>query len=458
MRVPFPLLVIAATLLSGCAAASAPPPAGPPLRESGSREDAGTAPADDLVGRIATGVSYADLLRGVLDRNPAVAAARARWQAALEKHPQALTLPDPMLSFQYYTRVSMNPAAPQRVDAMLSQEIPFPAKIALQGDLALREAEMARLAYDMALRDAAAEARQALLELAYIDRAQEAVAATAEILARYATVAAGELAAGRTSLPEEIRARTLLAQSGYDRTLLEDLRRAEEQRIRGLLRLPPGAAVGPAAPVDFRPVAARLDDLYRLAEARSQELAMARVRLDMAGLEVAVARWEFAPDLQVGGLWMRNMEDAGGEFMGGRAFTFGLTVPIWVLAKSARVREAGALENAAGADREAVVEGIRTGAARLYFRAVNAGRLVLLYRDTLIPQAEKSLLLAETLFREGRGSLAGTLETALAWQNFQLAYRRALSDHGQAVAMLEMVIGASVTETPSPPSPEGGAR
>ncbi|MCK6482124.1 MAG: TolC family protein [Planctomycetaceae bacterium] len=399
-------------------------------------------------------MTLADLVEGVLDRNPSVEAARARWKAAIERHPQALTLPDPMVRFQYWTRSSMNPAAPQRLDTMVTQAIPFPASIALKGDLALREAEMERLRYDMALRDAIVEVREAFLELAYLDRAREVLEEQEGILARYATVAAGDLEIGRTNLPEEFRARSLLAQAGYDRTLVLDLRRVEEQRVRGLLRLPTACPLGPAEAPDRRIVAIPFEEVLALAESRSQDLAMAGVALQMAGIEKSMARWEYAPEFEVGGVWMKNMEDVSGEFMGGRAATLGFTVPIWVHAKSARVREAESLEVAAGAERTAAAERIRTAAARLYFRVVNGQRLATLYRDTLLPQAEKSLALAETLYREGGGSLAGALEAAVARENILLALHRAEADLGQAVARLEQVTGASLSASAAPAFPD----
>jgi len=407
-------------------------------------------------------VTLERVVAAVLDRNPSVAAARARWKAALEKHPQALTLPDPMVQFRKFTRDADFPDGRARVETMLTQAIPFPARIALEGDLAVKEAALARVHYDAALRDAVVEARDAFHELQYLDRAREVVAATREILARYATVAAGDLDTGRTKLPEEFRARALLAQAGYDLTLLEELRRAEEQRLRGLLALPPGTPLGPVEPVGLVPVATPLPEVLRLAEARSQELAAAGLELEKASVTGSLARWEYAPELLVGAEWMRNdMQDpARGTFRDGRTVLLGLSVPIWFPARTARVREADALRDAAAFDRAAEVERVRTAVARAYFRANNAERLALLYRDTLIPQAGKSLRLAEALYRDGKASLAGSIETALAWENFQLAYHRALADHGQAVAMLEQVVGAAVTPPalPAGDAPAGGSR
>ena len=439
-RASLPLLAAALLLsLQACASAPLPPPQGAPAA-------AGKAPdgREPLEASLALELPWERVLEGVLERSPAVAAARARWKAALERHPQEVSLPDPMVEFLYYTRHSSNPDAPRRLDTMVTQTIPFPATLSLRGDRALLEADLERLRYDAALRDAVVEAREAWLEIGYLDRARGVLEEQEGVYARFAEAAATDLAVGRAKLPEETRARALLSQAANDRLVVEDLRRVEEQRLRALLALDPSSPLGPPPAAGLLRLEATLADVLARAETRSQEIAMAGVSLEMAGIERSLARWEFAPELEVGGTWLRNMEDASGEFMGGRGVNLGLTVPLWIPAKTARIREAEAREAAAGADRAAAVEKVRAEATRLYFRQVNGARLVALYRDVLLPQAEGSLAFAESLYREGQGSLAGALEAAAARQNLLLAYHRAGADHGQAVARLEQVVGATL--------------
>ncbi len=440
-------LFLAAAVLAGCASAPALPPVGRPLPPAeADRREAGDPESDPLETRIGRSLAWPDLLRGVLDRSPGVAAARRRWEAALEKHPQAISLPDPMIRFRKFTSDVGEPGTRVRFETMVSQEFPFPTVLSLRGDAAVLDAAIARVRYDAALRDAVVEAREAFLEIQYLDRAREAVAASREILARYALEAAGDLATGRTVLPEEFRAQSLLAQSEYDLVVLGDLRLAAEQRIRGAVALPPGAPVGPVVPDPTPAVSATFEDVLRLAEVRSQEIAIAGLGLEKAGIEERMASWEYAPEFVLGAEFMRNdMQDrAMGTSRNARAVSLGLTIPLWVGGKRARVRETAAESGAMGAERAMAVEKVRAAAADLWFRVVNTERLVTLYDTLLLPQAEKSARLAEALYREGRASLAGKLETEIALQNFRMARARAEADHGQAVARLEQVVGAAL--------------
>jgi outer membrane protein TolC len=92
-------------------------------------------------------------------------------------------------------------------------------------------------------------------------------------------------------------------------------------------------------------------------------------------------------------------------------------------------------------DRRAASLQLRPQLARAWFHVGNARRLVELYRDLLIPRAEKAVRTAEDLQTAGKGSVAGTIETVAVLHNFRLAAARARADHGQAVATLEAILG-----------------
>ncbi len=76
----------------------------------------------------------------------------------------------------------------------------------------------------------------------------------------------------------------------------------------------------------------------------------------------------------------------------------------------------------------------------------NAQRLILLYRDDLLPQAIKSMEIAETWYREGQASFSDFVETQAVYYNFQLSLARASADYGKVLASLEQLVGQSITK------------
>jgi len=84
-----------------------------------------------------------ELIQEVLARNPELVAARKQWEAATNRIAQARSLDDPILSVQLWN-VPQPFKATQADNTIfgLSQNLPFPGKLALKGDVASRSAEM----------------------------------------------------------------------------------------------------------------------------------------------------------------------------------------------------------------------------------------------------------------------------------------------------------------------------
>src|SRR6266705_7086232 len=75
------------------------------------------------------------LVREAMENNPDIRAAQQRWEAAKAVIPQVKTLPDPILNLGYDT------VEDRVVTYGFSQEIPFPGKLRLRGEVATSEAE-----------------------------------------------------------------------------------------------------------------------------------------------------------------------------------------------------------------------------------------------------------------------------------------------------------------------------
>lgn len=443
-------------LVAGCA--SGPEPARPPSPNEPVTPAAEDAPhADTGLPDLSGPVRLEDLLPLLLRRNPGVRAARARLEAAAERHPQAISLPDPMVEATWYAKNAMDPSGSfPRWNLMVTQEFPFPTVLLLRGDVATKEAEAEALRYEAAVRDAVAELKDVESERAYLAAAAGVQTALRDVYRRYAELARGGAAQGRTRLPESFRAEALLAQAGYEMTLVDEVRAVEDQRLRALLALPPSLPVG--APADAPPPAgldANADDLARRALAYNQELREAGVDVETAQLRSRLARWDYAPTFSLGAGVMKNDEfdSSTGMKEDSTVVSFGLSIPIWFQAKAAAVREADANLRAARAAESGERERVVADVARLAFRLRNAGRLASLYGRELVPQAEKALVRSQSMVQEGSESLSSSIELAATWQQLRIAELRAQADQAQAVAALERLLGTSLVAAPAAEAP-----
>ena len=398
-------------------------------------------------------VRLSDLLPLLLERNPEILEARARLEAAAQRYPQAISLADPMVEATYYTRNAMDPSGSfPRYNLMVRQEFPLPIVLSLRGSAATKEAEAEALRYEAAVRDAVAMLKDIEAERAYLDGAEGVQSATRDIYRRYAELARADTELGRTRLPEAFRAEALLAQAGYELTVIGEIRDVEDRRLRALLALPPGTPIGrPADAAAVPRLEVDLDALSRRALAYNQELREAGIEVEVAALGVRTARWQFAPRFSIGAGRMVNdkFDAASGRTTDSTVVSFGLSLPIWYSARSAGVREAEARERAVRASQAGQRERILADVARTGFRLRNASRLAELYGSELVPQAEKALVRSQSMMQEGKESLASSLELAATWQQLRIAGLRSAADAVQAAAALERLLGASLESAPA---------
>ncbi|MBI4860520.1 MAG: TolC family protein [Candidatus Riflebacteria bacterium] len=402
-------------------------------------------------------VKLDEVVRLVALRNPTVLAGAARWSGSREKRAQVTSLPDPRIEWMSFTRQMM--PENERWGLSLSQSFPVPAKLSLAGRVADRESRQARLRYEMALRNALSEAKEAFFELYYIDRARRVTGEVLALYERYASLAVGGDEAGQPRLPETFRAESQKAQLAHDLILLTEMRRAEVERLRGLLGAPEGTPIGATSDVveptgDLPP----LEHLQSLSLKYNQELASSGVEVDKARDQVRLARLAPLPELMIG---TRYMGTGGKGFPEGDptsdpvVVTAEITLPIWYGKYRAMAREARQNETAARFDQEAQKLQVRTDLARAYFTLSNASRLVRLYGRTLLPQARQALGSAESLYRNGATSMFALIEVASTVHNFELARLRALADLYQNVARIERIVGTAIELAPAQPDAPG---
>jgi len=442
------------TVLSGCATAPNDVPGpGPQWLVEPSAENAFRAPGPvDLSGP----QGLADVLRLAAERNPRLAAARERWLAASERPAQERALPDPLFAYLPMVEDIQTRAGPLESQYQITQRIPYPGRLAAAAALAGEEAQVREFEYRAAIRDVVADVKASYAELLYLRKAERIVeqnrALAQQLAEKGAALYAGTREEGRAdavTLFDTLKAQSQVAQLAYDAITLEELRQTEEANLNQLLSRAPEAPLGPPEDLVFRPLRVRRDEIYRLALDHRQELEGAMHRVAAAEQAARLARLSRVPDFQIGATYSEIGTPPAPVAGGGQdaiGLMFGLTLPIWETRNRARIAEAEYRRDAALHDRQAMVDDLMARISKVYFRLQNAERLVRLYGESLLPQAEEAMEVAEQWRDVGRDTFGRLLEAQSVWLNFQLAYHRALADHEQMVARLEQLVGTSLAQ------------
>lgn len=376
--------------------------------------------------------------------SPIIKAARADWRAAVERYRVDTALDDPelMLEGMYMEDDYRDPVNPNDWQVTITQPLPLPGRLAKVGIVASTEATIARLRLDSAVRDTTTSIRETYQELLYLREARRLAAASQEQLDQLRKV--GETATNdRAALIDIAKAQAQSGQIQYDALLLQESESTEQTRLNSILNRAPDAPIGNLADAPIRQLVYSLQEIYPLAESNMEEIRLARASVSKAEEMVKLTRYDNLPQFKLG--------LAYGELNQAQQVKVqaGFSLPLWAGKRAGRLGIAAAEVEKMRAMQKVQINETRSAIRDTYFRLQNSERLVRLYRDDLIPQANRAMETAEIWFKEGQGSFSDYTETTSAWYNFHLALARAKADHGKFLARLEGLAGCPLTERSS---------
>ncbi|HZP44401.1 MAG TPA: TolC family protein [Candidatus Binataceae bacterium] len=384
------------------------------------------------------------LIEEGLAHNPRVVAARAHWEALRRGPLQERTLPDPQVQLQEFTVGSPKPSAGYETSNFyytgvgVEQDIPGPGKLRLRGAIAAQDAEVARHQWEAAQRAAAEKIRESYCELFYLTRTMgllqserrelEGIAAIAE--ARY-RVGEGQAA---DVLKAQLQATAMLNEIAHHRREMAQ-RQAELKAALGRDVDGPDVAIGELEPTR---VALVEGDLGAAVSERSTAVQMERAAEARSETALRLARRGYLPDFTLGYAYQKTGVGQPDYFM----LTVGARIPLYFWRRQTPAVEQAALElEAARAEVRAdeLDEGAAAADELVAIRA--ADRILRIYEQGLLPQAESALQTALAAYRASRVDF----QTLLAAFNERLNLReedyRELADREIAVARLEQTIG-----------------
>ncbi len=387
-------------------------------------------------------VSLKSLEAIAFDRNPGLKAAKAKWKAVIERHPQVTALDDPEIGIDTWNiPTDFNLGQTRNTIYWISQKFPFPGTLKIKGDIVSEEVKVARTRFEIATRELLAELEISFYELLYIDKAIAIIRNNKKLAEHLSKISATEYSTNATTLNDVLKAQSQLAQLDNDLILLIELRLNEAAQINALLDLPPAQSIGKPREVPFVPFNLELKQLYQMVREYQQELQINGFEIEKSRHKILLAEKKYYPDFRTSFKWFENN---GISLDQGLGIFVGINVPIWMGKNRARVSEAKSNLKALEYEKKDLENRAFAHINRIYFKIQNSSRLVRLYKESLIPQALQSLDIAETWYKQNKGSFAGLLEAKSTWLNFQLAYQRGLADYFQHIARMEKLIGVNL--------------
>jgi len=374
-------------------------------------------------------------------RNPSIAGAQARADAAAAVPARVRAYDDPVVSWEAWNfPESFHVDEADNNILRLSQRIPFPGKRTLAGEMAAREADGMRHDAGAVALDAVTLAKRAYADLwrahrtrAVAERDLGLIERTARLVEqRYATMPA-------TAQVDVIRAQVEVSHATGELRTAELAIEEARATLRAVMSAP-GTELG--VPVDPpRPaLPASVADLIERAFHERPELAAKDAAIARETTGVRLAQKGYLPDFEVSVGRFLNHDNPNG--FGAMA---SMTVPLaWKSKYDAGVAEANARTMAAEADRRKAIDDVRRDVEQAYVRAKTALVLHDLFAGTHVPHAEQALRVTEAAYVTGGSDLTALLETARNAERVHLEHVGAAADFERAYADLERAVGTDL--------------
>ena len=407
--------------------------------------------------------------------NAHLAAANARVDAARNRIAPAGARPDPMLMLGVVNVPVLSPSFTDDDMTMkvigISQNVPYPGKLALMRKSAATEARLAALIRDSTRLAVIREIRTSYYEMAYIDAAMEITRRTHATLLDVALVSEKRYAAGRGEQQDVIRAtleatRVNETMNGLIQTReaiasklssiagmnvpLSDRARIPESIVRiagrsnpDSIRFATSELGSMAAGSPLRPLA----ELQQVALTNNPGIRVLEVEQELARTQASLAMKQRLPDFDVS---VEYGQRSGRSMMRGlRRDMISLTVSMPLPIQQSRkqgplVRAAVAETVSAAAARRAAENMVRADVARIYSEVERNYTLLALYRKALLPQGRAAITASTSAYRSGTGTFISVLEAQSTSLQLESGYQRALADFAQRLAELEEVVAEEV--------------
>jgi outer membrane protein TolC len=390
-------------------------------------------------------VPLASLIEEAVANSPEIAAARARYDAALQRPAQERSLPDPMISAGWNASGNPLPGAglgtepTSNIGLMVRQEFPYPGKRDLRASMAGKEADAAQQDVAAARLSVVSRLKQAYFRLAYTYAAQDVLRRNRELLETLLKVSEARYGVGGAAQQDVFKGQAELTVVELQEERLMQERRAAEAQVNALLNRAPGAPVGRPEDLRYAPFDLSFDALLSHARAHAPMLLRDQSMVARAETAVQAAQRDYKPDFALSG---------GYSYMGSMPpmyeFRFDLVLPLQRVRRAAAVKEQSLKVDEARRTWAANGRSLEAQLQADYQMASTAARLSRLYSETLLPQVRLALESSTASYQTGGVDFLSVLTNFTSVLENEMRYFDELASFHVAASRLEEMTGMPI--------------
>jgi outer membrane protein, heavy metal efflux system len=389
-------------------------------------------------------ISLDELIGEALKNSPEILASQSRAAAFGYRIPQAKSLPDPMLMVGYqndgFNKYSYGDSDMSQWMFAASQTFPFPGKLPLKGEMALREAEGQEKSYESIKLKTISKVKELYYELFVAYKNIDLVRDRTALFSRIEDAALARYSSGIGQQQEILMAQT----EKYMLLEREEMLKQRVQSLEGMLNTTIGRDVNsrlgrPAEPLGTAYVRS-IEEILATAGENSPEVRFRERMAAAAEVKVNIAKKDYYPDFTVSG----EYDKKGGPFMDMWALRTAVNIPLYYKTKQRQaVYEAQASLSEARSELAATKLMIASSVRDNYSMLKTSEKLMELYKNGLIPKTYQDFESALAGYMTGKIDALTVLSRLKSLIDYETSYWGQFVEREKAIARLEAVTGTA---------------
>ncbi|WP_263365734.1 TolC family protein [Edaphobacter bradus] len=392
-----------------------------------------------------TATPLSQLLAEAETNNPQISAADHGARAARQMTPQVTTLPDPKFTYQQFSVGSPKPFAGYTnsdfayIGVGASQELPYPGKLRLRGEVANRDADTKQAEVGVTKIGIADAIKADYLQLAYLQQTLGILQQNESVLDQLIQDATAHYQVGQGMQQDVLQAQVNRTKIVKEITMHHQQMGQVQAHLKGLLSRDQGTSDIVTEDLIETPLKRTSDELLAMVRQNNPQIQVDASSIRKQDAQVASAKREGKPDFEVGYMY----QNTDRKYRDYYVFTFDVRLP-----RRARVNA----EVAEAAEKRA--ESQQTLDAHLqqefaqvkeeYVKATSDEELLKEYQDGLIPQSDAAYRATLSAYASNREQFIHLLSYFTDVLNLKLEYAETLVDHETALAHLESLTGVTL--------------
>ena len=389
--------------------------------------------------------SLATLLAEAGANNSQVASSEDAWKASAHVVEQATALPDPHITFQSFSIGSPKPFAGfsnsefAYVSLGASQELPYPGKLKLRGEVAHREMEAQKAGVAVTRSSVAEQVKLLYLQIAYsisaiayLDRIDSLLqSVTKDALSQYALGKGSQSAVIKAQME---RTRILRQDTMHNQNLWQ-----AQARLKQLLHRTQDTSDIYPDPLTATPFEIDPQELQSQLRSSNPALMVDAAAVDKQKAQLASAKRDGRPDFNVGYAFQFTGDDYRNRYM----FSADIRLPNRRRVE-AEITQAMLQETRARHAMDADVQQKLADLQEQYVAVKSTAELLNEYKEGLIPQAEAVFHSEQSAYQSNKQELGPVLSALLDILTLESDYQQALLDHEAALVRIETLTGRTI--------------